>query len=239
MKSHPARAPRFRRSAAAAALVLALIAGHSAFAQAPVTAGSVSPAAAAGVSTQDIRDIRGPKPFRSPWLIPLIAVTGLLSVASVYATWTWNRRRQRTLAQTPFEMALDRLEGARALMLPERGRDFSIEVSSTIREYIESRFQVMAAHLTTHEFLHDLLGSGDLVLAANRALLADFLGSCDLAKFGGWNLSIESMETMLQSARRFVVESARADTTEMSATTPTTQPQSTALRETYDSLPST
>jgi hypothetical protein len=136
-------------------------------------------------------------------------------------------------------MALDRLEGARALMLPERGRDFSIEVSSTIREYIESRFQVMAAHLTTHEFLHDLLGSGDLVLAANRALLADFLGSCDLAKFGGWNLSIESMETMLQSARRFVVESARADTTEMSATTPTTQPQSTALRETYDSLPST
>jgi hypothetical protein len=130
-------------------------------------------------------------------------------------------------------------------MQPEFGRDFSIEVSSIMREYIESRFQVMAAHLTTHEFLHDSLGSRDPVLAAHRALLADFLETCDLAKFGGWNLSPQTMETMLQTARRFVVDSAvepdRSDAVRGAIPTPTraTAVQSVAPRETYDSLPST
>jgi hypothetical protein len=130
-------------------------------------------------------------------------------------------------------------------LLPELGRDFSFEVSSIVREFIESRFQVMAAHRTTHEFLTDSLASHDPVLAANRALLADFLGSCDLAKFGGWNLSIPTMETMLQSARRFVVESdakpAAADTAGGAAPTPTRAAETPAAapRETYDSVPST
>jgi hypothetical protein len=130
-------------------------------------------------------------------------------------------------------------------MRPELGRDFSNEVSGTAREYIESRFHVMAAHLTTHEFLLDLLNSNDPVLAANRSLLADFLESCDLAKFGGWNLSIPTMETMLQSARRVVVESAaepdRSDTARGAAPPPTqaTVTQSVAPGEAYDSFPTT
>jgi hypothetical protein len=245
MKSHPACSPRFRRSAAAGALILALIVGQNAFAQAPVTTGSGTPAAMPSASAQDIRDIRGPKPIRSAWLIPLVVMTVLLSGAGVYAAWAWNHRRLKALLRTPFEIALARLECARALMRPELGRDFSIEVSSIAREYIESRFQVMAAHLTTHEFLQASLGSRDPVLTANRALLADFLESCDLAKFGGWNLSIQTMETMLQSARRFIVESAvepdRSDTARGATptTTPATATQSLAPRKTYDSIPST
>jgi hypothetical protein len=130
-------------------------------------------------------------------------------------------------------------------MLPELGRDFSIEVSSTAREYIESRFGVRAAHLTTDEFLRESLASPDPVLAANRALLADFLESCDLAKFGGWNLSVQHMETMLQGALRFVIESADepalSATARATATTPSRAPEarSPVPSETYDSVPST
>ncbi len=91
-------------------------------------------------------------------------------------------------------MALGRLEAARALMQPGRAREFSIEVSGIVREYIERRFHVMAAHRTTHEFLHDLVLSADPALAAHRDLLGEFLQSCDLAKFGGWNLNIEPDE---------------------------------------------
>ena len=68
-------------------------------------------------------------------------------------------------------MALERLEAARALMQPGRAREFSIEVSDIVREYIEERFQVMAAHRTTDEFLHDLLDFRGSGLAAHRALL--------------------------------------------------------------------
>jgi len=49
-------------------------------------------------------------------------------------------------------------------------------------------------------------------LSAHRELLGEFLQSCDLAKFGGWNLDIDQMGTMLESARRFIqsAESAAA-----------------------------
>jgi hypothetical protein len=114
----------------------------------------------------------------------------------------------------PYEIALDRLEEAHALMQPENAREFSITVSEIVRHYIEDRFHVGAARRTTEEFLYDLLESSDALLAGHRALLADFLHHCDLAKFALWVLSIEEMENMLQSARTFVIETGRPTTTE-------------------------
>lgn len=248
MKHALAGIRRFRPSGTVAAVLLAAIVGHSALGQTPSSPGPAATAISA--PGQDIREIRGPKPIPSAWLIPLIALCTIFSVGAAWGAWKWYRRRTGLFLQTPVEIALARLEYARGLMLPELGRDFSIEVSSIVREYIESRFHVMAAHLTTHEFLHDALGSADPVLAANQSLLAEFLESCDLAKFGGWNLSIHDMETLLPAARRFIVESA-AQAGEPSdapgpAKTPTNQPPSSVSetstvtpRDTYGSLPST
>jgi hypothetical protein len=249
MKRHITSIRRFRASGTAALLLTAIV-GHSALAQAPVSNSPRAAAAAISAPTQDIREIRGPKPIPSAWLIPLIALSTLFSVGAAWAAWQWYRRRTGLFLQTPVEIALARLEYARGLMLPDLGRDFSIEVSSIVREYIESRFRVMAAHLTTHEFLQSALGSAHPVLAANQSLLVEFLESCDLAKFGGWNLSIHAMETMLQGARRFVVESAAQSDEPSTAPGPAkkpTSPSSSSVsetssvtpRETYGSLPST
>jgi hypothetical protein len=68
----------------------------------------------------------------------------------------------------------------------------------------------MAAHRTTHEFLHDLVLSADPALAAHQDLLGEFLQSCDLAKFGGWNLNIDQMSAMLEGARRFIQSASAA-----------------------------
>jgi hypothetical protein len=223
MNYHPLRSGRL---IAAATLLLALL-GPPAFAQAPALNQPMSTATGASATSEDIRDIRGPKAIASFWLIPLLSITGLLIAGGGYATWRWNKRRQRLLSKLPSDIALERLEKARALMRPAGGREFSIEVSSIVREYIETRFQVMAVHLTTHEFLHELLESTLSTLATHRDLLSAFLQSCDLAKFGGWNLRPENMEMMLQGARRFVVESAQSNAPR------------TPLRETYDSLPAT
>jgi hypothetical protein len=218
---------------AAAALVLLLLGAHAAFAQAPSANPSVSPPG--GASSEDIRDIRGPKPIASPWVIPLLVIAGLVVAGSGYAAWQWDRRRRHAVAKLPFEIALERLEQARAFMHPSGGREFSIEVSSIVRDYIESRFLVMAAHRTTDEFLHDLLESADSLLAAHQELLADFLQSCDLAKFGGWKLPQLNMEAMLQTARRFVIESAPPKAPKKTLT-----PSASATeRESYDSIPTT
>jgi hypothetical protein len=212
--------------------ILLLLTGYTAFAQAPAVP---SPPAAASPNalSQDIRDIRGPKPITPLWLLPLIVIGGLVAAGGGYFAWTWLRRRQGA-PKSPHEIALERLDAARALM-PAGGRQFATEVSSTVREYIEVRFQLLAAHRTTDEFLHDALDTVDSTLAGNQSLLAEFLQSCDLAKFGGWNLTTDAMEAMLQSARRFVVQSAQpplAKRLDAKLDTATS-------RETYDSLPTT
>ena len=219
----------------AAALVLLMLGAHTGFAQAPSVNQTSSPPNGAIASSEDIRDIRGPKPITSPWLIPLLVIAGLLVAGSGYAAWRWDRRRQHAVAKLPAEIALERLEQARAFMHPSGGRDFSIAVSGIVRDYIESRFRVMAAHRTTDEFLHDLLDSSDSLLAAHRDLLADFLQSCDLAKFGGWNLPQLNREAMLQGARRFVIESAQSEVVKK----PPTESAPAVERETYDSIPTT
>jgi hypothetical protein len=139
----------------------------------------------------------------------------LLAAILAFFVWRWIKRRRKSPEKTDFEVALGRLEAARALMRPGQAREFSIEVSAIVREYIERRFRVMAAHRTTDEFLHDLVSSAAPGLAAHQELLGEFLQSCDLAKFGGWNLDLGQMSAMLESARRFIqsVSSAPAGVT--------------------------
>ena len=179
--------------------------------QMPVaTIAKTAPATTPGVITEDIRDIRGPKHIPSAWLWPLwlagcVAFAGLL-----YAAWLWNRRRSNAVALLPYEIALARLEAARALMQPQNAREFSIAVSEIVRSYIEERFQVWAARRTTEEFFHDLLEPSDALLTHHRALLADFLCDCDLAKFARWILSRDEMETMLASAHAFVLQTGKS-----------------------------
>jgi hypothetical protein len=170
----------------------------------------VAPATAPSVMTEDIRDIRGPKPVPSSWLWPLWLAGGAALAALLYAGWLWNRRRALAAALLPYEIALARLEEARALMQPEHAREFSITVSEIVRQYIEQRFRVWAARRTTEEFLHDLLEPSDALLTSHRSLLAEFLRHCDLAKFARWILSSEEMDTMLKSACRFVRETGQA-----------------------------
>jgi hypothetical protein len=200
------------RTLAIAAVALSL-ASLNAFALTPTAPAKPAPAATTNTATADIRDIRGPKYIPSPWLWPAWFGGALALGALGYAAW---RRSRRTLAKAklPYEIALDQLEEARALMQPENAREFSIAVSEIVRNYIEDRFQVLAARRTTEEFLYDLLESSDALLASHRALLADFLIHCDLAKFARWILSVEEMEDMLQSARTFVIETAKPAATE-------------------------
>jgi hypothetical protein len=177
----------------------------------------VAPTTTPGVMTEDIRDIRGPKHIPSPWLWPIWLASGAVLAALLYAGWRWNRRRALIAALLPYEIALARLEEARALMQPENAREFSISVSEIVRQYIEVRFRVWAARRTTEEFLHDLLDPSDALLVSHRELLADFLRHCDLAKFARWILSIEEMENMLQSAHNFVLETGKPPTPETKA----------------------
>ncbi len=117
-------------------------------------------------------------------------------------------------------------------MHPSSVREFSIAISDIVRGHIEYAFDVTATQRTTEEFLHDLLGSSNApsanaALAAHRSLLEEFLYRCDVAKFAGVTLSQQIMESLYQSARRFVIETSKPTTAVPANTAPAGHPVGT------------
>lgn len=157
----------------------------------------------------DIRDIRPPIHIPYGWLWAIWVAAGLGATGLAYATWRWMQQRAHARRKLLYELTLEQLESIRSLMQPEQAYQFSIAVSEIVRNYIEQRFAVRAAHRTTEEFLHDLLAESQETLTHYRPLLADFLEHCDLAKFARWQLSMPQMEAMLQSACTFVIETGK------------------------------
>jgi hypothetical protein len=202
-------------------------------AAAPLQSAAPAPNAANPLDpSADIRDIRGPKYVPPPWLIPAV-VAGVLALALAgYGVWRLMQRRQRPRILTLFEAALQRLEELRPLMQPARAREFSIGVSDIVRGYIEQRFDATAAHRTTEEFLRDLLETTNPGLARHRPLLSEFLHQCDLVKFAGVSLSVQNMEALQQSARVFVIETAKPEPEVKAATLDDS-------KDAHDSLPAT
>jgi hypothetical protein len=176
---------------------------------------------AAAAPVEDIRDIRGPKFIISGSAWPAMAVAVVLLALCIY--WLWRRRRRRVPVLTPFEIALKGLEDIRALMVPGSAREFSTAVSDIVRTYIENRFEITATRRTTEEFLRDLLESSNASLASHRTLLGEFLHQCDVVKFAATSLNVQDMESLRQSARAFVLATAKPE-------------EAIAIREGHDSL---
>jgi Domain of unknown function (DUF4381) len=190
-----------RAAVAAGALLIFLAAGSCAVASAQPPPGPPA---------EDIRDIRGPKLILSEWVWPGLLAAGVLLVGGSYLLWR-RRRRLKSRALLPHELALQRLEATRALMQPANAREFTTAVSGIIRGYIEQRFSVTATRRTTEEFLRDLLESTHTSLARYQNLLRDFLNRCDLVKFAAISVTLQDLESLYQNARAFVLDTAKPE----------------------------
>jgi hypothetical protein len=168
----------------------------------PPPATAQQSAAAAG----DIHDIRGVISIPYEWLWAAYLLGAVLLAAALVAAWRYFRQRAVAKAKLPYEIALERLEAARALMTADTVREYAFTVSEIIRVYIEQRFGEKAAHRTTEEFLSDLLQQTGTPLADHRERLEDFLNHCDLIKFARWSASERELESMHESARVFIFD---------------------------------
>jgi hypothetical protein len=173
----------------------------------------MSPSPASTATPSDIRDIRGPIAIRNDWLLPAAIAAGVLLLALLlaWAVRRWRKRPRTIRVPAPEEIALDRLNAARALLHPARAREFASAVTGAVRFYLEARFGVAAPRRTTEEFLHDLLARADAALAGHQPLLEDLLRRNDLVKFARAPLATAEMEAMLDTAIRFVRESGVRD----------------------------
>lgn len=167
---------------------------------------AVTVASSAPPAGDDIRDIRQPRHFPTPWLWVMVAAGVATLVVAIWLAWQW-LRHGRMFEMSPAEIAVQRLEEARLLMDPEHAREYCFAVSQIIRGYIEAELRLRAPRLTTEEFLRELVEGPSKIVTAHRALLGDFLQHCDLAKFAGWRYSLEALADMHVTAIEFVQQS--------------------------------
>jgi len=163
-------------------------------------------------ATLELRDIRGPVGVpRGHALWWALGLGGLVAAAALLGLFLWLRRRDAAALAKPerpaHEWAFEALKRLRRRHLLEDGRqpEYYVRLSGIVREYIERRFHLRAAEMTTEEFLQAAQANRDLPVE-HRARLGDFLGEADLVKFARHLPSVEQGEGAYEAAREFVAQ---------------------------------
>jgi hypothetical protein len=155
-------------------------------------------------NADDIQDIRPPffylRPLTWLWVLLGVLVLAALGVLLWYLLKPLRARR----AQTAYELALEKLELARALLSEENAEPYAVLVSETVRTYLGQRFQTPSTRRTTEEFLRQMQTDTGTPLAAHADLLRGFLEACDLVKFAHYQPGREELEQVQQRAVSFV-----------------------------------
>jgi hypothetical protein len=160
-------------------------------------------------TAEDIRPLRGPVEIPSSygwlwWILLALAVA-----AAAYHFWRKLKSRKpaakSVVAIPPHRKAKDRLRAAGELMSDPY--QFCSLVSDVLRTYVEERFNLHAPDRTTEEFMEELRSSQQLHVD-HKSLLEDFLSRCDLVKFARFEPTEPELQSLLDSALRFVDETA-------------------------------
>lgn len=158
-------------------------------------------------ATNELRDIKPPVAVPSGWEWLWWTLGALALAALLWLAWrAWKKRKTRVEevpAVPPHVRARQRLQESLALI--SRPREFCIAVSDTIRVYLEERFDLRAPERTTEEFLQELQSS-TLLADRQKAVLAEFLGRCDLVKFARYEPPEAELRDLYDSAVRLVTE---------------------------------
>jgi hypothetical protein len=170
--------------------------------------GTLLAAAPLHAQEDDIMDIRGLAgdtywEANWPWLVPAILVG---AVVVIFLIRLLVKRLNRPRPLTPRELALKQLSEARAILedgQPESDKRFSFAVSDALRGYLERALGLRAPEQTTEEFLATARHNPQLKPSA-VAVLGEFLGLCDLAKFARHAFGPDERERLLTTATSFI-----------------------------------
>lgn len=162
-----------------------------------------SPSATGSPQTQ-LEDIRPPIFYLHSWLWFWILAGLLALIGLMVFLWRWLRPQKQLSAKSAYELTLEKLEKARALLREEEPMPYAIYVSEAIRSYLGQRFQSPSTRRTTEEFLRQMEADRTTPLAKHRELLRGFLQSCDMVKFARYQPTLNELEQVQQSATSFV-----------------------------------
>lgn len=157
----------------------------------------------------DIRGLKGPVHIPSSYAWIGWTLGALLAAIALWLLWRKLRMRKKfpkpAALIPPHRRAKDRLRNASELLSDPYA--YCSLVSDVIRSYLEERFDLHAPERTTEEFL-DEMRSSTALHPDHKALLEDFLSRCDLVKFARFEPTQEELKSLLDSALRFIDETA-------------------------------
>jgi predicted nucleic acid-binding protein len=162
-----------------------------------------------GSATTELKGLRGPlddSVGSRAWLRYAALPLGLLLAAAGWRLWRRiQRRAQLQVRISAYDAAVQRLSrlAGRGWPSVEQADGWYVELSATVRAYIEDRYGVRAPELTTEEFLREARSQLQLQ-PANRELLEAFLATCDRVKFAGYRPGEGESRQALDEARRFL-----------------------------------
>ncbi len=156
-------------------------------------------------STNDLREIKPPVALPSGWEWLAWVLGGIMLLLLLYLAWRyWQKRRSEVpkIPEVPAHIrARQKLEAALALI--GNPREFCIDVSDTVRWYLEERFDFRAPERTTEEFLVELQAT-TLLTNEQKLSLELFLQSCDLVKFARYEPGEPELRELHNAALQLV-----------------------------------
>jgi hypothetical protein len=176
---------------------------------APPTSTAVSPQIVptdnpAQAKPDEIDDIRPPFFFLHFWPFVLAFLALLLLVGLIILVWKWLSKSAYLSPKSAYDLTLEKLEKARALLREDDPVPYAVFVSETIRSYLGQRFQTPSTRRTTEEFLRIMEADPNTPLAAHSDLLRQFLQACDLVKFAKYQPTQAELEQVHERALSFV-----------------------------------
>ncbi len=138
-----------------------------------------------------IKDIKPPIDVKYPtWYYVLGALIAIVLIALIYLLVRYIRQRIRKkklqeaeVHKTPEEIADERLKALlnSSLLRERRIKEYYVELSDIVRQYIEGRYEIDALDRTTFELYRELKSS---IITPNLvSKIKELLSLCDLVKF--------------------------------------------------------
>jgi len=159
----------------------------------------------ASPQTDQLADIRPPYFYLHSWLWLWIVLAIIIAIGITILLWLIFRPQRVLSAKNAYELTLERLEKARALLREDNAMPYAVSVSETIRSYLGQRFQSPSTRRTTEEFLRLMEADRTTPLAEHRDQLRSFLQSCDLVKFARYQPTLAELEEVHERATSFVL----------------------------------
>lgn len=174
---------------------------------------TVAEAAEPALTPDELRTLAMPPPvdLPRPWprFWPAYVALGAIAVLAL-AAFLLARRRRRESAEVMIpahEWARRMFAGLIAddLLAQDRAQEFFYRISGIVRGYIERRFGLTAAEMTTEEFLS--AATSDARFPRHHTTALDpFLRACDLVKYAKHQPRLSDADESLRAAQGFVEE---------------------------------